>query len=373
MNLKKDTYLLLLFVLCNTASATEWFSYKIWNNNEETTSSSLEITYQGQRYNPPQEITEMSQIIDRSSPKNLLKSLFWAANHLDGELYNNLFAPGEQKQSFANNPKFKLIKLELCRIIQYGEYSILELSATYSSGRSLILWPVRKIDGKYYATESLLANDNAFDFINYYYAFSFMVGIPNEQESTKTDFDLKGFLYMTNYPFADTNSSPPLILRFQGVKYGTNFIINKWPLQIDQDLSSPAGTLASAIAALNSGDINRYSGLLFPNERTNIIRGGSLLAVGKTWDEWMRSKFQNESKSHRPSAVRLNAEISYAFNTTALIYEDAERPAATRDVLYLRKDGSSWYISHKLEETANLFPKYLGFGKWSQTKMFPHF
>jgi len=145
-------------------------------------------------------------------------------------------------------------------------------------------------------------------------------------------------------------------------------------MKSEQNLSSPTGTLAAAVAALNQNDVERYSNLLCPDEKTNVLRWGMDYIVGKTWDQWMRESFPKEAPQKRPEVIRLDREVVYTDSAVALIYEDAScKPGQCKNVLYFRKYENNWYITRKMEDTANLFPDYLGFGKYLQVTMFPHF
>jgi hypothetical protein len=363
-----------LMIVYSAAAAGQWKGFALWNPKEGTDSSSFAVIYDGKNFDPPMKISEMSESIDRTSPTNLLKTLYWACNHLDPSAYNKLFAPGELKQAFVADSNSKTSEMELERIIEYGDYSILKIHLTVAVTNYSMLWPVKRIGNQYYATDDLVGSDNAYDFLNYYYAWELAIGKPIERELQNVTLANNEFVYFTNFVHDDTHSPPPIVFRFQGKRFGTNDIIDRWPVRQDEDLTSPAGTLAAAIASLNSGDVDRYSDLLEPEERTNILTSGTALAVGQTWDTWMRSQFKREAMQKRPAAIRLDEEITYIDKTVVLIYEDADsKPGTRRDIMYFRKHGSDYYISHKIEETANLLPDYLGFSKYMGTKMFPHF
>jgi hypothetical protein len=139
-------------------------------------------------------------------------------------------------------------------------------------------------------------------------------------------------------------------------------------------LSSPTKTLAAAIAALNAADIERYSDLLNPEERTNLVRYGSNSIVGEAWDSVMREQFGLEAKLSRPQAIRVLEQIVYCDGVAALVYEDVScKSCSEKDVLYFKKAGTKWFISHQMEERGVMLMGYLGFGTYMNTKIFPHF
>jgi hypothetical protein len=324
----------------------------------------------------------MSERIDRSSPEALLKSWLWAVNHVDGAVYNELFATNKLAEEFANDATVKVTKLVLTRIIQYGDFSICELAVSLAitetgvpqvNKNAAFLFPMKKRGGEYYATEELLS-DKAYKFIKFYYDVSPIYGVPVELELNPNNCVLKGFFCETNYLMDNHDNGAPIVFRIRGEKYETNTIVDKWPTKADQDLSSPAGTLASAIAALNSGDIERYSTLLHPEDRTNLVHYGWNTIAGQTWESIMRDQFGLESSQKRPSAIRLDKQIVYSDGVVALVYENANSKAGgQQDVLYFRKQGDHWFISHKMEERGVQLMNYLGFGASMKTKLFPHF
>jgi hypothetical protein len=373
---KKIAALVLYFGLLHMVVADGWKAYELGNKSDGIASSNaLAVIYQGESFNPPKAITARSGKNDHSTPEALLESLFWAVNTSNVDAYNALFAPGEMVNKFLGDPKYKWTKVALQRIINYGKYKILELQVTYSEQQtSYKFFPVRKEAGGYFASEKLIDTDAAYNFLDYYYAFSPVIGNPTEHELREVNFSEKGCVFITNNVAEAGGEGSGLIYRFHGMDFGTNTFLEKWPTREDQDLSTPAGTLASAIAALNAHDMERYSGLLDPLERTNLLRGGTALAVGRIWDEWMRANFDQEAKNPRPRKIRLIKEIVYTGDTVALIYESADKEfKPQKDVLYCRKCETGWHISHKMEEVPNLFPDYMGFSMYAETKMFPHF
>ena len=378
MSMKIITAFVFLILFAGRAfSVDSWHGYSLQIDNDPTPSF-LGIIYQGQNYNPPQVISEMSEKIDRSSPETLLKSWLWAFNHSDSKVYNELFATNQLIEGFANDNNAKVNKLELTRIIQYADVSICEIKWWFTIDRpgysqtnkvASYLFPVIKRNGEYFATEELLS-DKAFKFMVYYYDFSPAFGPPHEEEFDPNGNNEAGFIYFTNFFSSNTNS--PIVFRVRGETYGTNAIIDKWPTKIDQDLSSPTGTLASAVAALNAKDVERYSQLLYPEENTNLVRYGSLAIVGQPWDSIMREEFQFEASLNRPSAIRLLEQITYSPGVVALIYENAGcKDCAEKDVLYFKQLGTKWFISHQMEERGTMLMNYLGFGPNLTTKIFP--
>jgi hypothetical protein len=296
----------------------------------------------------------------------------WACNNLDTNAYNALFAAGELKNQPVPDPKYKWTRIILRRMMLYGDYTILEIEVVYSGSvkNDVNLWTLRKIGQEYYASDKLELTDRAYDYLFFHYILSG----PMEQKLDKVTFAENGFVYLTNNASGGNGGGFPLIFRLQGRIFPTNTIIDRWPTSQDQDLSTPAGTLASAFAALNSGDVERYSQLLDPVERTNILLIGPHEEVGRTWDSWMRLSFKEGCAIHRPSAVRLDKELVYSGQTVALLYEDANSNLGARtDILYFHKVGNQWFISHKMEDKAGGFVNYLGFNQWLGTKMFPVF
>ncbi|HSY74213.1 MAG TPA: hypothetical protein VK810_01975, partial [Dongiaceae bacterium] len=167
---------------------------------------------------------------------------------------------------------------------------------------------------------------------------------------------------------------PPIIFRIRGQNFETNAAITNWPAKSVQNLTSPTGTLASAVAALNANDVEWYSSLLDPEEKTNAVRYGWDTNLGRPWDALMREQFKLESSQTRPSAIRLDKQIVYSDGVAALIYEDAScKPGERKDILYFRRTGTNWYISHKMEERGVQLTDYFGFGTTMHTKIFPHF
>ncbi len=362
---------IVLSVGCVDAQERRGFS--LWADFEQTSSNSLAVLFEGKDYYPAKQI-EMADVIDRSSPEALLRSLYWACNKLDGDTYRQLFAPNELKGGFANDPNYKVGRLALRRAIKYGDFTILQIEITYPNQESVVLWPVRQIDGSYYATDALLAKDKAFEFINSYFAFAVRIGLPEERQVAEAEFFQPSFIYQTNFPFGDTNASPALVFRFQGERFGTNQVIGKWPLPGEAEFRTPQHTFASAISSLNLSNIENYSKLLHPDERHTPIRAGSAAAVGKTWDQWMRENFAEEVLKSRPKSVQIVEEVAYAYGTHALIFRDSEiLNSSGNAVLFFRKSGTNWYISHRIEESSSKFPSFIGFPKAFNTRMFPQF
>jgi len=360
-----------IFLICyELASAEKWGGYAMWNAKDGTTSNSLEVIYQGKHYSPSQEIEMAGDKIDRSSPEGLLKSLFRALNQQDAALYSQLYAQGEQKSQYQPDANNKVLKLELRRTIQYGDYVIFIMQITVSSTSYPFLYAVRNVNGEFYASD-LLQKDKAYKFLNYYYVFAPTLGTPNELAIQEVSFTEEGHIYMTNTMSGNSNSWPPIIFSFLGKDFGTNYVVEKWPTLQDQDLSSPAGTLAAAIAALNAGDVDRYAGLLHPMEKTNIIQYGFPQQRGNTWVAWLREEFPDHDKIPTPEAIRLNQEINYG-DDLILTFQDVGGKMGQGWLLF-RKDGANWYISDELNGKGSPIINYLGLPLSFKTKLFPTF
>jgi hypothetical protein len=352
--------------------AQTWNGYSLWNDNEETTPSSLAVIYQGSRYDPPLRIDRQTNVVDRSPPETLLASLLYAINHLDEETYNALFHPGERLTEFAPSTSITGSVLYVRRLIKFGEFSIMQIEVTNSRTSFPALVSMRMVNESYYMSH-LIKTNKAFSLLNYYYAFTPFVGKPREQEIATSNLFSGEFVYLTNRASGDTDG-PPLIFRFQGHVYGPSAILNQWPERQHQDLTSPTGALCAAISALKTNDIDWYSTLLHPLEKTNRVQYGMEgRAKGKIWEEWVRQAFSEAVPRAPVGGIRLDREIYYLGDCAAVIFEDATRPVGTtRGWLGFRRHGTNWFISDKLNGSSNPLIEYLGCLKDLRTKPFPY-
>lgn len=358
-----------------------WLGYSLQTDTGAAgvANSSIGLIYQGQFFSTPIEIAAATKSINRSSPELLLRSWLWAMNNADGQVYNELFATNKLAQQFANDVTLKINKALLKRKFYYGDFCICQLEINFSrTGISMpftnaaVLFPLQKRGSEYFASEGLLA-DRGYNLFSFYYDVSALYGIPAET-ALQPDFNQPGFIFETNYPSGSVGQNPSIIFRISGQNFTTNVVLTNWPTQNSQDLSSPTGVLAAAVSALNLNDVEWYSSLLHPDDKTNAVHYGWNVNAGRSWDSIMRDQFKVESGLKRPTSIRLVKKIIYSEGIAALIYENAFAPiGAQRDILYFRRSGTYWYISHTMEERGVQLSAFYGFGTFANTKLFPHF
>lgn len=350
--------------------AQDWRSYALWNPREGTTASSFAIIYQGRYYENSLLIHGGSQTIDHASPENVVEGLLTAINHEDASWYDHLFTPGETHSRFYPDAKNVGSTLLLRRLIQWDGYSILSLSLSNSLRHFPLLFCLRNLRDAFFATDALETNQ-AFALLNYYYAFTTLTGRPMEKELPNTTFSEAGYIYFTN-SIGRSLTSPSLIFRFQGKRFAKNSVLAGCSGREKADLSSPTGTLAAAFGALERRDVDWYADLLHPEERTNTVRYGiQNAAKGLVWEQWMRRNFENALSRGLPAKVRLVGEVFYGENIILTFADAGEGSAHAEGWICLRKHGSEWFISDKLNGSPNPLVNYLGISRDLRTKVFP--
>lgn len=361
-----------LIVLNNASFGSPWLGYALWNPKEGTTDASFAVIFQGQNYLTPKAIVEPGDGINRASPEWLLGSQLKAINQTDGELYHRLFAPGEMLSDFSPEPTLNPTRMFLRRLLWFGGYSVMLLDIENVKGTFPFLSTTRK-SGEEYFLSHLVKTNKAYALLSYYYTWAAIIGMPVEKELVQVDFGEDGYVYITNSVPANAPAGPPLIYRFQGADYRSGVVIKICPKRKEQDTRSTKGALAAVMGALKAKDVEWYSELRHPEEKTATVPYGLVgRAKGKVWDNWMRETFLRVTAIEVPMTVCLDQEILFG-DCVVLSFHYEEGRQSQRAWLCFRKAGNHWYISDKLNASANPLLNYLGYAKQVDTKLYPHF